>query len=239
MVSEDVRTTVLLVALAGLVAAFVSLLSSPKEEGSAAPAPILTAEGSPPRARAKASGHAAAELGRGEPSKKTSAEREAMRRKIVDALQTRADQARAAGDEAAQAGHDPPGGGGAEGGRDDDTAPTPGDLRDRTGDHGDLLRVMNEELMPLADECYALARDTNPELEGLLVLDIDIIGDEEIGGVIEAVRPGEANELVDPILLECMRESLFATTLPQPEESGRDAISLSMPLGPDDPPGDS
>lgn len=238
MVSEDVRTTVLLVALAGLVAAFVSLLSSPKEEGSAAPAPILTAEGSPPRARAKASGRAAAELGRGEPSKKTSAEREAMRRKIVDALQSRADKD-ADGEAAALGGHDAHDGGRAEGGRDDDTAPTPGDLKDRSGNHGYLLKVMNEELMPLADECYALARDENPELAGLLVLDIDVIGDEEIGGVIEAVRPGEANELVDPILLECMRESLFATTLPQPEESGRDAISLSMPLGPDDPPGDS
>jgi hypothetical protein len=237
VVSEDVRTTVLLVALAGLVAALFFLLSSPKDEGAGAPAPILTAERSPPRARAKASGHAPAELSRGEPSKKTSAEREAMRRQIVDALQARADQA-ADGEAAALGGHDAHDGR-AEGGRDDDTAPTPGDLKDRSGNHGYLLKVMNEELMPLADECYALARDTNPELEGLLVLDIDIIGDEEIGGVIEAVRPGEANELVDPNLLECMRESLFATTLPQPEESGRDAISLSMPLGPDDPPGDS
>ena len=234
------RTTVLLVALAGLVAALFSLLSAPRDEAEGAPAQIVSAEQPPPGTRAKAPERAdSAEPSRGRPPKKTSAEREAMRRKIVDALQTRADQARAAGDEAAQAGHDPPGGGGAEGGRDDDTAPTPGDLRDRTGDHGDLLRVMNEELMPLADECYALARDTNPELEGLLVLDIDIIGDEEIGGVIEAVRPGEANELVDPDLLECMRESLFATTLPEPEESGRDAISLSMPLGPKDAPGDS
>ncbi len=160
-----------------------------------------------------------------------------MRAKIVKALQGREAAARRGADQEDQDSGDQ-GRRDARGDRRDaaapeeETTPTPGDLKDRSGNHEYLLKVMNEELMPLADECYALARDANPDIEGLLVLDIDIIGDEEIGGVIEEVRPGEANELVDPMLLECMRESLYATTLPRPEESGRDGISLSMPLGP-------
>jgi len=250
VISEDVRTTILLVPLAGLVTALVLLLA-PRDEEIATREPLVTAEQSSPRAEANLSerGATSTEPSRTRRPKKTPAERERMRRQIIDALQARAtggrdraDQVDAENDTSDDTNDD--GRRARDEGRpesddDEDTAPPPADLKDRTGNHGYLLKVMNEELMPLADECYTLARHDNPELAGLLVLDIDIIGDEEIGGLIEAVRPGEANELVDPILLECMRESLFATTLPQPEESGRDAISLSMPLSPGDAPGDS
>ena len=114
-----------------------------------------------------------------------------------------------------------------------DQAPVVGDLQDRSGNHGYLLKVMNEELMPLADECYALALEQNPTLEGDLMLNIETIGDAEIGGVVEVVEPGSDNQIVDPLFLECMRESIFATTLPAPDESGRDAFMLSMPLHPE------
>jgi len=112
-------------------------------------------------------------------------------------------------------------------------APVVGDLQDRSGNHGYLLKVMNEDLMPLADECYALALEQNPTLEGDLMLNIETIGDVEIGGVVEIVEPGPDNQIVDPLFLECMRESIFATTLPAPDESGRDAFMLSMPLHPE------
>jgi len=117
---------------------------------------------------------------------------------------------------------------------DDALAPTPGGLSDRTGTHEYLVKVMNEDLMPLADECYALTLVNQPELAGLLVLDFEIVADEEIGGIVESVTFGQNNEVVDPDLFECMRESILATTLPAPEQSGRDAISISMPLSPED-----
>jgi hypothetical protein len=115
-----------------------------------------------------------------------------------------------------------------------DEAPPAGAMIDRTGNHAYLTRVMSQELMPLADECYDLARAQRPELAGMLVLDVEILGDEELGGVIDSVVPGAANELVDPGLLECVRESLLSTVLPPPELGGRDQIALSMRFSPDE-----
>ena len=172
------------------------------------------------------------------PSKRAGSkqDRDAMRRRIVDAMQARERAAAERGGESAERG-----GGASSESREAAKAEAPGEapsepgnLVDRTGNHGYLMKVMNEDLMPLVDECYALARETQPELAGMLVVNVDIIGDEEIGGVIEAVVPGQGNELLDPGLHECVRESLSSTTLPPPPEGGKDAVALSLRLEPDD-----
>jgi hypothetical protein len=173
-------------------------------------------------------------------SKRTASkqDREVMRRRIVEAMQEREHAAAGDGERAPAE----EGGGGASAptrrsrGAEppEEAEPEPGNLTDRTGNHGYLMKVMNEDLMPLADECYALARETQPELAGMLVIDVEIIGDEDIGGVIETATPGQDNELADPALLECVRESLLSTTLPPPPEGGKDAISLSLRLEPDE-----
>lgn len=116
---------------------------------------------------------------------------------------------------------------------DRDRQPTPGDLTDRTGKHGYLLDVMNHDLLPLADECYALARETDPELAGMLVMSIELIGDDELGGVVETAEPASNNELANADLIECVRESLLSTTLPPPPADGRDALELSLRLEPE------
>ncbi len=116
-----------------------------------------------------------------------------------------------------------------------ETSPTPpGSLTDRSGNRGYLLRTMNEDLMPLADECYALARAQDPTLQGMLALNLEVLSDEELGGVVDTIDLAPANELKDPALLECVRESLLATTLPPPPHGGRDAFMLSLRLTPDE-----
>lgn len=164
------------------------------------------------------------------------AEREALRRRILDALEGRgraeARAARADADAGPGEVRRPAGDG--EAAAADEAAPV-GPLVDRTGEHGYLMKVSNEELMPLAAECEALARATRPDLTGMLVLDFEILADEELGGVVEAVVPGQLNEVDDPTLLECMRESILSITLPAPPQGGRDAISLSIPLDPPAP----
>lgn len=164
-------------------------------------------------------------------------ERELLRRKIVEALASReraaAEQKAAAQEEeaAGSAGRRAKRGGGTP----VEEAPPAGGLVDRGGKHGYLLKVMNEELMPMVDECYQLARATRPELAGMLVLDAEILGYEEIGGVVESIATGRDNELSDPTLDECVRESLLSMTLPPPPTGGRDAISLSLRLEPEPP----
>lgn len=168
------------------------------------------------------------------------AEREQMRRRILEAMHARERAVAERDGVGSSDGGDPtpeivekPG---AVPGAPNEPAPAPGNLTDRTGEHGYLMKVMNEDLMPLADECYALARETQPALAGMLVLDFEIIGDEDVGGVIETVALGQGNELVDPGLVECMQESILSTTLPPPppEHGGRDAVSLSLRLSPDE-----
>lgn len=167
---------------------------------------------------------------------RSKAEREALRRRIVEALENR--ERAAVGGEVEVAGdaEDAPDARKKRAARAEaeDAAPTPGALIDRSGNHGYLMKVMNEELMPLVDECYELARGTRPELAGMLVLDVEILGDAEIGGVVESIAAGSNNELTDPALNECVRESLLSTTLPAPPQGGRDAISLSLRLSPDE-----
>lgn len=166
-------------------------------------------------------------------------EREAMRRRILEAMQAREG---AAGHEGGAKGEDgasrkPPEPEPAERElkkRPDDEAPTPGNLIDRTGNHGHMVKVMNEDLMPLVDECYALARETQPELTGLLVLNVEMIGDEDIGGVVESAVLGPENELVDPALVECVQESLLSVTLPPPPEGGKEELQLHMRLEPEE-----
>lgn len=170
---------------------------------------------------------------------RSKAEREAMRRRILEAMQAREGAAGREGG-GTKEGADGAGKAGEPGPeapelkrRPDDEAPAPGNLIDRTGNHGHLVKVMNEDLMPLVDECYALARETQPELTGLLVLDVEMIGDADLGGVIESAVLGKENELVDPALVECVQESLLSVTLPPPPEGGKDAIQLQMRLEPE------
>jgi len=105
---------------------------------------------------------------------------------------------------------------------------------DRSGNREYLMRVMNEELIPLADECYAMAREKNPELAGMMAVDVGLVGDEDVGGVVEEVGVSASNEIKDEGLLECVRESLMAVTLPPPEQGGRDEFMLSMRFAPDE-----
>jgi hypothetical protein len=166
-------------------------------------------------------------------------ERDELRRRILAAMQAR-EAAAAERDGAAGEGEPrregkagelvPPRG---EPRRPDDETPTPGNLTDRTGNHGHMVKVMNEELMPLVDECYALAHETQPGLMSMLVLDVEMIGDEELGGVVESVNVGQGNEVADPALIECVQESLLGITLPPPPEGGREALQLQ--LRPDEP----
>lgn len=164
-------------------------------------------------------------------------ERELLRRRIVEAQASReratAEQKKAGAEaeDGGSAGQRAKRGGGAAA----EEGQAAGKIVDNSGDHGYLMKVMNEELMPLVDECHALARASKPELAGTLVLDVQILGDEEIGGVVDSVTPANINEVDDPTMNECVRESLLSITLPAPPTGGRDAIWLSVPLGPDAP----
>lgn len=113
------------------------------------------------------------------------------------------------------------------------TPPTPGDMKDRTGElDEETLYVLNHELMPMVGECLDQARERDPKLAGMFAVDIELAAAGEVGAIIEAVdaAPGE-NEVADDELIECVRQSAFTIELPMPVKDGRMSRQLTMPLG--------
>jgi hypothetical protein len=145
-------------------------------------------------------------------------ERERFRRRILDGLRDAPAHAPARAGESGEPDPPAPGGG----------------ITDRTGGRlGPYVAVINSDLLPLAEECYALAQENNPGLRGMLDLDVEIIADEEIGGLVETVAVGHENEIDDPTLLECIRETTLSTIFPAPEHSGREGMRLTLRFEPD------
>lgn len=116
-----------------------------------------------------------------------------------------------------------------------DAEPPPtqsGGLTDRVGGRDALVAALNDDFMPLADECIDAARERDPSLEGMLAISLDVIADEEHGAIVESVEFPGANEVHDALLHECIRETSLSTILPPPPEGGREGFLLTLPIEP-------
>jgi hypothetical protein len=113
------------------------------------------------------------------------------------------------------------------------TDPRPrGGLRNKLGGRDALVAFINEEFMPLASECIEQAEARSPRLSGMLAIGLETLADEELGAVVEAAEPAPTNNVIDPLLLECIRESALSLTIPPPLTSGREKFELTLPVGP-------
>jgi hypothetical protein len=180
-------------------------------------------EGAPPPARTGGAGalpDAAASKRRGEARTK----RDALREQIARQLASRPATAAAGSGSAARP-----------------RAPTdprpPGNLRDNLGGREALAARLNEDFMPLAAECIEEAQARMPQLAGMLAIGLETIADEELGAVVEVAEAAPASTVLDPLLLECIRESAFSLTLPPPLTSGREKFELTLPVEPAPAPG--
>ena len=163
----------------------------------------------------------------------TKAEREAFRRRIAEGVARRKAQrerGEPAKDEPAEAPEDD-----GEGEDEDEGEPSEG-IKDRTdGKFGSLVGAINEDFLPLAQECYEQALETDPELRGMLDMNFDIIADEEIGGIVDAVELGEENEIANAGMHECIRETMLSTIFPPPPDSGSTGVRLTLRFEPEPP----
>lgn len=103
----------------------------------------------------------------------------------------------------------------------------PSDLPDglRAAFDGDLdeeyvREAIRRDLIPLAKDCYISVLEVDPEFGGTLVLEFDVLGDEEVGGVVDAVVPGEGTNVTHAEFVECMSESMMTVTMPPPQGGG-------------------
>jgi len=107
-----------------------------------------------------------------------------------------------------------------------------GNLRNNLGGRDALVAHLNEEFMPLASECIEQAEARSPRLSGMLAIGLETIADEQLGAVVDAADPAPTNNVADPLLFECIRESALSLTLPPPLTSGRERFELTLPVGP-------
>jgi hypothetical protein len=94
---------------------------------------------------------------------------------------------------------------------------------------------IQEDLVPVAIECYESALADEPELAGTLVMSFAIIGDPEVGGVVdEATIAADQSTLDNEFVRECIRESMMAVSFEAPPDGGRVLVTYPIRFAPDE-----
>lgn len=92
----------------------------------------------------------------------------------------------------------------------------------------DYIKGALGEITPLIKECYHNALASNPGLGGRIVVQFEIVGDSELGGLVaESKIDPERSQVTSPGLEECVRETMYALELKAPEGGGK--VKVSMP----------
>ncbi|MFO7565734.1 MAG: hypothetical protein R6X02_24035 [Enhygromyxa sp.] len=87
--------------------------------------------------------------------------------------------------------------------------------------------IVREQLIPLARACY---EDIAPRgTEGGMTVGVVVLGDAEIGGVIERVDITDADPSIEGDMTECIRQAAYDLEFDPPEE-GQGAQEFQMSL---------
>lgn len=109
-------------------------------------------------------------------------------------------------------------------------------IKDKSnGELSDLMDAVSKDLMPLADECYEAAVERDPTIAGMIDINIEMVGDEDVGGIVESFELGDENEIQDQEMIECIRETTLSTIFPAPKDTGRRGARLTLKFEPDQP----
>ncbi len=96
---------------------------------------------------------------------------------------------------------------------------------------------IREDYIPLAKDCYEQGLKKNPKLAGKIVADFSIVGNKNVGGIIDEVafdRDG-GTTLGDPDVLECLKQSLYSVTFEPPPDDGKVTVTYPISFSPDAP----
>ena len=115
---------------------------------------------------------------------------------------------------------------------DPDSDPPPKGLTKHVEGYDQLIDELNKDFLPLSDECIADALARAPELRGQLAINFELVVDEDLGAVIEHADIGPNNEVHDPELQECVRESLLSMLLSPGAADGSAALSITLEVEP-------
>lgn len=94
---------------------------------------------------------------------------------------------------------------------------------------------IREDFFPLARQCYEAALERDAARAGKLVMSFNIVGDDDVGGIVEAADSTEDSTLTDPELLYCMRESMLSMSFEPPKHGGSVTVVYPFVFSPDEP----
>jgi hypothetical protein len=92
-----------------------------------------------------------------------------------------------------------------------------------------IRHVFREDMFPIMKQCYESALKSHPTLGGRLALKFSIVGDSQVGGVVEDADFTEDSDLKDDEMRTCVRESLMALTFDKPP-SGGGKVTVTYPV---------
>jgi hypothetical protein len=87
---------------------------------------------------------------------------------------------------------------------------------------------LERELIPGARSCYNQMLLVDPDYSGSLQLHFTVVADEDLGGVVETVSPGEDRDIDDERMLGCLEEKMYEVTFDPPETGG--TLRVTYPL---------
>jgi len=98
----------------------------------------------------------------------------------------------------------------------------------------DYIKQQMREIVPLVKECYEMALESQPDLAGKLSVRFTIAGYEEYGGLVtESTVMNDSSLIHATDLVECVRETMYAIRLKQPEGSGQVIVSYPFKFRPE------
>lgn len=104
-------------------------------------------------------------------------------------------------------------------------------LPDRDGrgiDPAYVEAVIREDMRPMARQCYENLLAKQPDAGGRLELELTIVGDDKIGGIVETAGIAETSTLKDDELQTCIRESAMTLSFPPPAHDG--VVTIKAPI---------
>ncbi|MES1177842.1 MAG: hypothetical protein ABUL62_26190 [Myxococcales bacterium] len=76
--------------------------------------------------------------------------------------------------------------------------------------------VVKRQFFPIANSCYEDALHAQPDAGGSITLNVTVVGDEAVGGVVDSVEVDKDSTIVDPEFVTCLRESMYALSFAAP-----------------------
>lgn len=87
--------------------------------------------------------------------------------------------------------------------------------------------IVRDQLIPAAESCYEDIAEAG--LRGALTLKVGVIGDEEIGGIIDSIEINQENTSIQGEIIDCVQLAAYEMEFEPPEE-GQSLVEFEFSL---------